>query len=697
MFGRKKMYKKGLADAMQAYEAFGKKQEEALTFMREEVRSGNKELKDALAGLGEDLNGIYQYLNAQEKAALYQLSTPMDIKELDDTEKRFLLAVLYQLAENEGSALTDDQRAYIRSIQKYLELTNPQTFADLSAIENIDSIDVQKTFLRVVLEFFYLQDGDELSDEQEEIFDYFSVNKKQATIVENEVSRLFNAVGPEGVAEKYGYVPDAEPLETVIPEEINISQEIYAPKDEQPLDISGFEEIIISSPFHIPSESKIIYKNKIIHIQSDIKCEGHLKFDNCVIHYGENSWYSNIQLTDQASFLLQNSIIENHSCNDKMFIVAAGSYEQRSSQIEIYSCVFINCWSFLEINNKSVKLNNCKIINAGAYFIKNLSGTVSLDSCGFIYNDPPAFYPVPPKNTVDFNFSSVIYASKVKITECLVQNQFHICATDCFSHSMRFYSNIPQFIRAFEKSQISNSTFKGCVNLFYGDKISVAYSEFLHCERIFSNYSEVRECQFDHCSHIGEDLKNSKIQFCQFNSCFNQLLSTDFAGGVALEYCEFNNWQTSQKSRPEDNENCSGRLDMLHFKREDKNASSSSIKNCSFNGIIANDCFIISSYLHFKLKYGYAVNVENCKFNQCTTKRDSKCLIKRYAYPRFKIIKPNEPEVAVSVYNCQGLDCVNQSSGVVGNYTKKIKTATGQPIGASIKVENIGIPGYTHP
>ena len=151
MFGRKKMYKKGLVDAMQAYEAFGKKQEDALAYMREEVRSGNKELKEALAGLGDELNGIYKYLNAQEKAALYQLSTPMDLKELDDADKRLLLAVLYQLAENEESALTDNQRAYIRSVQKYLEITNPQTFADLSAIDNIDSIDVQKTFLSVVL------------------------------------------------------------------------------------------------------------------------------------------------------------------------------------------------------------------------------------------------------------------------------------------------------------------------------------------------------------------------------------------------------------------------------------------------------------------------------------------------------------------------------------------------------------------
>ena len=70
MFGRKKMYKKGLADAMQAYEAFGKKQEAALNQMREEVRAGQKKLETALTDLGEEIYGIYDYLTSQEKAAL---------------------------------------------------------------------------------------------------------------------------------------------------------------------------------------------------------------------------------------------------------------------------------------------------------------------------------------------------------------------------------------------------------------------------------------------------------------------------------------------------------------------------------------------------------------------------------------------------------------------------------------------------
>lgn len=155
---------------------------------------------------------------------MYQLSTPMDIKDFDDPEKRLLLAVLYQLADDEGISVTDEQRAYIRSVKRYLEIANPQTDIDLSAVENIDSIDVQKAFLQVVLEFFYLQEGDELSDAQEEFLSYFSVNKKQAELIEIRVSRLYNSMGAIGLAEKYGYVP--EKLEESTVSEPNAAEEV---------------------------------------------------------------------------------------------------------------------------------------------------------------------------------------------------------------------------------------------------------------------------------------------------------------------------------------------------------------------------------------------------------------------------------------------------------------------------------------
>jgi len=226
MFGRRTMYKKGLSDAMQAYEAFSEKQKAALTHMREEVRSGNKRLEAALCDLGEDLNGIYNHLSSLEKATLYRLSTPVDIKDLDENDKKLLLAILYQLAYDEGKSITDAQRKYLRSVQKYLEITNPQTVIDLSAVENIDSLDVQKAFLQVALEFFYLQDSYELTNSQEEFLGYFSVNKKQAAIVEESVSRLYNAVGAEGLAEKYGFVPNMESALVAVEKETELQTHI---------------------------------------------------------------------------------------------------------------------------------------------------------------------------------------------------------------------------------------------------------------------------------------------------------------------------------------------------------------------------------------------------------------------------------------------------------------------------------------
>ena len=239
MFGKKKMYKKGLADAMSAYQDFGTKQEEALAAIREEVRKGKKQLEDALSGLGEEMVGIYQYLDAKEKAALYHLNTPYDIKTLEESEQRLLVAVLYQLAEDEGNRLNDDQRTYIHGVQRYLGISNPQVgLDDLSVVGDIDSGSAQKAILQTVLEFFYLQEGDEITDNQEEFLSNFSVNKKQATAIESTVSRLFNAVGAKGLAEKYG------------------NDEVIQQADEQQkAGLENFKKHISGSRMHVPSYS----------------------------------------------------------------------------------------------------------------------------------------------------------------------------------------------------------------------------------------------------------------------------------------------------------------------------------------------------------------------------------------------------------------------------------------------------------
>ena len=60
MFNAK--YKKGMADAAKAYEAFGEKQEAALNHILEEVRQGKKTLEAAIAELNGNLDGLYNHL-----------------------------------------------------------------------------------------------------------------------------------------------------------------------------------------------------------------------------------------------------------------------------------------------------------------------------------------------------------------------------------------------------------------------------------------------------------------------------------------------------------------------------------------------------------------------------------------------------------------------------------------------------------
>lgn len=210
MFGRKKMYKKGMKDAMNAYVSFGEKQEQALEQIRKEIQAGQAKYEDMLSRLGDDILGVYDYLTSKEKEELYHLCTPTDISVLGEEERRLLIALLYQLADDEKQEYTEEQQKYIRSIQMYLGISNPQTSIDYETIERIDSIEYQKIFLQVVLEFFYLRASDEISDAQEAVLSYFSINKRQAEQMELYVSKVYNILGPEGLCEKYGSEIDDE-------------------------------------------------------------------------------------------------------------------------------------------------------------------------------------------------------------------------------------------------------------------------------------------------------------------------------------------------------------------------------------------------------------------------------------------------------------------------------------------------------
>ncbi len=205
MTGKKKMYKKGLADGVQATEGFLTKEAAGLAFVRAELQQNVSDISESILGLRESFDDVFSYLGKQENKDLYHLCVPVDLKELEKDEQRLLLAILYQLANDEGDLLTEVQQSYIRSVQRYMGIANPQTtLDDFSVVGEVDSVDVQQVIYETVLEFLYLQDGDEYSEMQGSLLDNFSLNKKQREMAELNVARMYAAIGPEGIAEHYG-------------------------------------------------------------------------------------------------------------------------------------------------------------------------------------------------------------------------------------------------------------------------------------------------------------------------------------------------------------------------------------------------------------------------------------------------------------------------------------------------------------
>ena len=137
---------------------------------------------------------------------------------------------------------------------------------------------------------------------------------------------------------------------------------------------------------------------------------------------------------------------------------------------------------------------------------------------------------------------------------------------------------------------------------------------------------------------------------CKFEKCYNNLISTLYGGGVNINFCEFKDIKVINP-----NPNCY--VFAIDLKRsKDSNSSSSSIKNCIFDGVKLINDYLIGTSTCEKPK-GYVGHVNECTFKNITTNYKSKRIIKedlKYetAFKKIKSFK------AISVYNCRGLDNV---------------------------------------
>ena len=197
----KKDFKHGMEAGAKPFEEKFKQVSEAV----ERVGAGLNQKLDDIKGT---MNAVIDDLSSIQKKELYDLNTQFDIKEFEQPDKELLIAGLYTLSAMSDN-LTDYQQAFIRSVQKYVDVTTPQTSVDLSiAIENVNSLPTQKAIMQAFMEYLFLEnENDDFLEDYEELFDFFSVNKKDRQMILYCIHAVYRATGAQGLVEKYGYVP----------------------------------------------------------------------------------------------------------------------------------------------------------------------------------------------------------------------------------------------------------------------------------------------------------------------------------------------------------------------------------------------------------------------------------------------------------------------------------------------------------
>ena len=199
----------GTKDFNKGMEAGARPFEEKFEKLSQDTRNIGNKVNEKLDNLGNVMDVVIDDLSDLQKKELYHLNTPFDLKEnLDDDEKEILAALLLRLSEFTEN--NQYQKKFIRSVNAYIEVKAPQTGLDISCIENIENINSHKIILQAAMEYLYL--GTEnflfLDDLEEEIFEHFSVNKKSIREIQGYIETIYRATGKDGIAEKYGFVPE---------------------------------------------------------------------------------------------------------------------------------------------------------------------------------------------------------------------------------------------------------------------------------------------------------------------------------------------------------------------------------------------------------------------------------------------------------------------------------------------------------
>jgi hypothetical protein len=579
---------------------------------------------------------VINELTSIEKKRLYDLNTQYDLINLEDHEKELLLACLYTLAGNNAN---ENQKTYVRSVQKYLGIKNPQTSIGLSGIENIENLSSQKAMFQTFSEFLFLAKEDySFVEENEDFFDHFSVSKKDRSSLLNNVVQIFNATGGDGLCEKYGFIAEAD-LKAFKEGAINI------------------EKLQIKNEINIPEGEEKIFYGQEMRLSADIDCEGSLIFDHCVIIYNGDNFTGKIALGNyEASLKITHCTIVGK--NDKT--PAESNYDSfitgYGSKLFIDNTLFYNCRNFASVTAEA-DIQNCRI-----QYTKH-------------------------QNTLEF--LRIDGNKKARMQNCIIENLDPNQNPEKYGYDYLFsgigniisctFKNILRPIRISEEGfTLTASSFHQCVEVISSNNAKIRYCLFEDCEQIFNG------------THCKLDLKYS-----QFIGCKNKIV--DSCSEAEIAHCEFFNYRADFRGY---DSNCFSFTDYSKnnlktisdclfdgmFFNDNASFISCTTDKKRLNGVTIKKCKFLNcvkekSALHvLQESIGGILNRNRVEFiNQNST-----------TYGLFG--STNEIKT-IDIIDCTGLDLVNKQGDTSSNIAIRHETPTDELIGVNLNEVRTGLSG----
>jgi hypothetical protein len=633
-------------------------------------------------GLDSQLNELIENLSKTNESVkklyvnyIVGVQSQQCILELSQLEQDILLLLLCAYGSiygNDGSL-----KKYKASVAQTIGRGVPQGEFKPEMLEQVNKGDI---FYRLIVEMCAVDGGlDDFSmpDNIYEAINYLTISNKAKENIENQIRNELNNFGVDYLINKYGEVDDK-----LLDEEIELVDEEFI--DEE------FSTIIIDEEINIASGSRQIYKNKEVFVHANVNCGGELLFDHCTIVYNDSALDATIKIAESGQLTITGSTIKCMSYKNDYFFRCNGNVVLRNCKLvdcvflfylekefyitdsELIDCadnvinVFARKNAKVSICNNIIRQNKLKLFNGED--LSHLDGITMIDVLTL------------DDSSKNFQFNNNVV---------LEQNEF----SDLFEDKFRRFFYVKS-----DAMVVTQSSFFNMTGTIYTKKISECY--FFNSKNAIADYDllaaeidkvNIDNCIFEKCENIISCGKKAQITNCQFVSCKNSLIRGSFVneGGIFVEDCLFknitNDFEGDEYSMWELFMDTSSAISnsALLFKRSKRSDSTvNRVHKCTFDGISMNKAFLIAVNGHERPKDETVVEISDCTFLHCETKRKSKKLIREY-FSYYGAFNKEKKVHCTKIYACKGIEQFNMNGGIASDNSINFKSTYGRGIGAS--------------